>query len=389
MEEKKAVHSTEAPRSGVSAPATATDASHAVSGTGRRAPSSGRQTSARLEWVDTARACCVIAVVAYHLYIWHFATMGVSGGSIAGAAWEEISDDLGALRMPLLLVLSGMLATSKIRHGFGHGKTRRSVVSNYYLYLVWLLIYAVVGSFLGSYSPTGHLQGDLPVALQLIVPDTTLWFIYALAVYVPALSLVRMAPPLLIIGVLAVINVAIGLLADGTEPLGLKVIRLAVYFAIGVHAKDLIFRLVGTHKYAMAGVGLVAVPLLTVVFHLGIPAALNETLHLFRALAFVGASFGITAMLVRFRWCARAGRWVGTRTLGIYVLHPVLIIALSILADGPLRSMRTVVADSTALALIYPVATTVLIVSTCVLIERLLIACRLGVLFRAPAWIVK
>lgn len=389
VEDKKAVYSTEATPLGVANARVEVGASPSEPDTARPPSISNHRASARLEWVDTARAACVIAVVAYHLYIWHFVSMGVTGGSVAGTAWEEISDDLGALRMPLLLVLSGTLAATTIRRSSGSGKARRYVVSNYYLYVVWLVVYAVAGAFLGQYNPTGDLDGTLPVVLQLVVPDTTLWFVFALAVYLPALILLGKVPPLLIVGVLAVFNVAVALLADGTEPLGLKVIRLAVYFAIGVYAKDLIFRLVLTRKYAMAGVGLAAVPLLTAVSFLGIPAALNETLHLFRALAFVGGCFGVTAVLVQFRWCARFGRWVGAKTLAIYVLHPVLVIALSILAKGPLRGLFDIVADSTALALLYPVGSTALIVITCLLIERALIVCRLGALFRPPRWLLK
>lgn len=348
-----------------------------------------RAASVRLAWIDTARAACVIAVVAYHVYLWHFAAIGIPSENIAGIAWEQVNRFLGALRMPLLLVLSGALAANKIRRGFGGGTALKSTVNNYYLYVVWLAIYAVVGGLLSAYTTKGDLDGTIPAALQLLVPDTTLWFIYALAVYVPALVLVNKAPPLLILGGLAAVNIGTAILATGTEPLWIKVVRLAVYFAIGAYGKDLIFHLAATRKYVMAGFGIATALLLTAVSFLNIPDILNESLYLLRAVAFAASLIGVTAVLVRFRPVAVVGQRVGAKTLAIYVLHPVIIIGVSILADGPLQVVMSAVANNAALALAYPAIATVLVVIACVLAERGLTACGMGALFNPPSWLAR
>ena len=286
--------------------------------------------------------------------------------------------------MPLLLVLSGALASGRIRRGFGRGKAAQSVASNYYLYLVWLTVYAVLGQLMGGPSPAGDLDGSLPALVQVLVPDTTLWFIYALAVYVPVFILARKASPSLVLAALGVVNVMCAMFAYEAEPSWLKVIRLAFYFAIGVYGKDLIFQLAATRNYALAGLGTAAAGALTALSMMPLPEVLHESLYLLRALAFTAALIGITAVLVRFRPVATLGHWAGSRTLPIYVIHPLLIIGLSILAEGPLSGTLTAVADNTLLALIYPAVATMIVVGACVLIEQLCHACRLQAPFRAP-----
>lgn len=346
-------------------------------------------TPNRLAWVDTARAACVVAVVAYHLYLWHFVAMGVPSESIASTVWEQTNRLLSALRMPLLLVLSGTLASGRIRRGFGRGKASQSIVSNYYLYVVWLLVYVVLGQMTGGLSPIGDLDGSLPALVQVLIPDTTLWFIYALAVYVPVFILARKAKPALVLAALAIVNVVCAMFAYEAEPSWLKVIRLAIYFAIGVYGKDLIFQLAATRKYALACVGTVTAVALTGLSVMPIPEVLHESLYLLRALAFTAALIGITAALVRFRSIAALGRWVGSRTLPIYVIHPLIIIGLSILAEGPLSGPLSAIADNTVLALIYPAVTTIIVVGACVLAEQLCHACRLQAPFRAPEWLMR
>ncbi|MET4588832.1 acyltransferase family protein [Arthrobacter sp. 754] len=104
---------------------------------------SGPAASSRIEWIDAARGLCVIAVVLFHVGYWHFLKFE-HAGSIAFPLWETVAIALGSVRMPLLLAVSGMLAASKIRNGFGNGKALSASLTNYYLYAVWLLVYALL-----------------------------------------------------------------------------------------------------------------------------------------------------------------------------------------------------------------------------------------------------
>ena len=101
----------------------------------------------RLAWLDAARALAIVGVVLLHVSIGHFYGLPHADDWVL-PRWDRINQVVAVVRMPLLFVVSGMLAAGKIRRGFTRGNAILSAVTNYYLYLVWLAVYGVL--FLAS-----------------------------------------------------------------------------------------------------------------------------------------------------------------------------------------------------------------------------------------------
>ncbi|GGH94000.1 hypothetical protein GCM10007170_16180 [Arthrobacter liuii] len=291
---------------------------------------------------------------------------------------------LGAVRMPLLLAVSGILAASKVRSGFSNGKAWNSSLGNYYLYALWLLIYALLGIVLvvaGSPRPQRVASvGDF--FLQLVAPDTPLWFVFAVAVYVPLLALCRKLPPSVVLAVLAVLSIATALFLDTMAGQWGKVPELAVFFAAGVYGKDALLRIAGTRRLLYFGT---AIPVFVALTALpDVHPGFDQVVFLLQGLAAVIALVAVISAITRFRPIAVARSWVGRRTLGIYLLHTPIMDFLVLAFHGPLSPVAPAIAKSVPIALAYPLVLTVAVVAACVGVDHLFRKCGLTFLFQRP-----
>lgn len=338
----------------------------------------------RIEWIDAARGLCVIAVVLFHVGLWHFLTFD-HPSSVAFAIWETVETALGTVRMPLLLAVSGMLAASKIRNGFSNGKVWNTSLTNYYLYAVWLLFYALLSiPMAGDGVP--HRFGSVgDFFLQLAAPDTPLWFVFALAIYVPLLTFCRKLPPAVVLAALAALRILTALLVDSDADQVWKVPELALFFAIGVYGKRLFLYIAEARKLLYAAVAIPAfLGLSGLSFALDLHPAIDQAVFILRGMAAVVALVAVISALTVNRAAAAAGSWVGKRTLGIYVLHVPVIDGIVLAFQGPLAPAAPVIANSVPMALMYPLALTAVVVTACIGLENLLKKCGLGFLFRRP-----
>jgi len=345
---------------------------------------SGPAAASRIEWIDAARGLCVIAVVLFHVGYWHFLKFE-HAGSIAFPLWETVAIALGSVRMPLLLAVSGMLAASKIRNGVGNGKALSATLTNYYLYAVWLLVYALLSIPAAMTGATPRVGSVGDFLLQLVAPDTTLWFVFALAVYVPLLTLCRKLPPAVVLPALAAVRMITVLTQGSDSGQWTKVPELAFFFAIGVYGKALLIRIAEVRKLVHAAV---AIPLFLGLSGISLALDLNpvvdQALFILRGLAAIVALVAVISALTRNRGIAAAGSWVGKRTLGIYVLHVPVMDGIVLAFHGPLGPAAPVIANSVTMALIYPLALTAAVALACTALEYVLKKCGLGFLFRRP-----
>ena len=107
-------------------------------------------SSGREGWIDMSRALSVIGVALFHTTEWiYLPALGPQMESSAGRLWVTSDVLLGHIRLPLLLLLSGMLAAGKVREGLGWLKTRVWIITNAYLYLVWAFsLFMIIRDFL-------------------------------------------------------------------------------------------------------------------------------------------------------------------------------------------------------------------------------------------------
>lgn len=336
---------------------------------------------ARIEWIDAARGLCVVAVVLFHVGLWHFLRFDHES-SVAFTFWDTMAIGLAAVRMPLLLAVSGILAASKVRSGLKTGKAWQSSLNSYYLYAVWLLVYALLGIVLAGSPRPQRVVSVSDFLLQLVAPDTPLWFIFALAVYVPLLACCRKLPPWLVLAALAAISILTALFVDSTAGQWGKVPELAVFFAAGVYGKDVFLRITGAPRLRYLGA---AVPAFLALMMLpDIHPGIDQAVYVLQGVSAVVALVPLISAITRYRPIAAAGSWVGRRTLGIYLLHTPVIDVLVLAFHGPLSPVGPAISKSVPVAFFYPLALTGAVIAACVAVEYLLRKCGLTFLFQRP-----
>ncbi len=151
----------------------------------------------RLAWVDVAKGMCILLVVMMH------STLG-TGEAMGGEGFmHEVVAFAKPFRIPDFFLLSGLFLGRVIDRDWRLFADRR-VVHFAYFYLLWVLIQSVVktGPIVeGASGIDGKLAAfGLHLAVALVEPYSTLWFIYLLAVFSVTTKLLhrRVRPPVLL-----------------------------------------------------------------------------------------------------------------------------------------------------------------------------------------------
>lgn len=356
--------------------------------TGAPAPRGiGATSSQRLEWVDLARGFAVAAVVLFHLCIGHYWAMEHSAPKVI-AWWDRVNQIITVVRMPLLFTLSGMLAAGKIRRGFRRGTTLEASATNYYLFVVWTLIYGVLLLVAGDTPVPFAMDSFGTYVRQFYAPNTPLWYIFALALYLVVFTAARRVSPAAVLSVLLMLHLATTQTYTLESPLWTRGLLYAVYFGLGVYGGRLMRAVAATPALGALFTGLAYLLYqhigMTRLMSLEVPdvddALVLMGLYVCAGLAVVGAA-GLVCRAQPYR---RVGRAVGSHTLGIYVMHVPVIVVLDLLVRGPLNSVGAAVATQPRLDVAYPVLATVVVVATCMTLEKLLVRLGLGWAFALP-----
>ncbi|GIG28917.1 acyltransferase family protein [Cellulomonas marina] len=339
----------------------------------------------RLAWVDAARGWCVVAVVLFHVIAWSARRLPVAG--LPAGVWDDVNMVLGNLRMPVLLAVSGLVLSRAVRAGASRAGTVTRAAGSYYLYLVWVAVYVLFYLLVREPTLPHRLDlADLPA--ELVVPTTPLWYVLALAVYVLVLPALQRVPAPVVLTALVVLSTGSQVLdrLDGRlgEPLGLKVPSLFLFFALGVHAAPHLRRLAERSTLPVVVIGGVLSLGLMEVGRF-VPAAWGAALYDLRGVVFL--VFSLTAVAWACRWAPvrDLGQWLGRRTLGVYVLHPLLIALLLVLQLGPLSGAFAAVVRTPLGGALYPLAVTAVLVATAIGLQHLAERTPARVLFAVPA----
>ena len=341
----------------------------------------------RLRWVDAARGVCVVLVVLFHVGLLTYEPFADTIWGPAERGWFAVSGLVGALRMPLLLAISGMLASRRIQQGWGRPGAAVRAASTYYLYVVWLLIHSAIFAVVGGYDLQDQIGVGPAFLLELALPVRTfLWYIFALTLYVVVFTTIRRVPATIVLPVLFVLGVVL-LALD--LPDGLQWVKLgfnAVWFGVGVYGAPLLGRLGDRRRIRDIPLfGVVAV-VLVALNALNLAQPLDALIQQTSGLAFIALGCVTVANLTRWSPFARVGEYVGRRTLQIYVLHiPLAEITPHLVGE---ERMRTLLA-SPVIATLWPLVLTVLFVVLSLWIRTALEKVGLGVLFAMPAGITR
>ena len=332
-----------------------------------------KDTTTRLQWPDVAKGICILLVVMHHVAGKQYGMVVPAGLGQAEDAWLWITAALKPIRMPLFFAVSGFFAASSIARPWA--ANRKRILNPYYLYVVWLVVYAGIYSFERTL-PANRTEGPVDFLTELVWAATSMWFLFALAAYfVLAKALRRVPAPL-------VLAVAVGVaLSTSWLPL-YETNRVAVlthfgYFAFAAYYPHLLRRLAA-----------VRLPLLVLLASYG---ALTLTLEevgarhsvTILALSLIGVPMGVVAAVrLSGTACSRPFAWLGLRTLPVYVMHLAVVAVLAHLPIGTDLGWRPA---TVALTIAYPLLMTALIALTCLALQRLLVARGCGFLFAAPS----
>lgn len=187
----------------------------------------------RVAWVDYSKGICILLVVMMHSTLGYGELVHDTGWMHSAVAWAK------PFRMPDFFMLAGLFLNLSI-FGSKIDYFDRKVLHFAYFYILWLAIQTFVFE-------AGTLAHD-PITFfkiflkALIIPESSLWFIHALAVFYVVTWFVRNVPTYYIFGIAAALQVihSTGLIDTGWSVTN-RFMEWYVFFFVGYAASKYIF----------------------------------------------------------------------------------------------------------------------------------------------------
>jgi fucose 4-O-acetylase-like acetyltransferase len=336
----------------------------------------------RAAWADFARGVSVVLVVLMHLYFLHYTWF--FRGEYGAAVVKSVLDYTSPLRMPLFFLVSGFLASRAVERSWGsslHGRILQPV----YLFVLWLGVNIAIDVWRAAFGVRGEVSPWEYFTGNLLWPQTTLWYLYALVLFFTVTRLTREVPAPVVVIVGVMISVIGTTFVDG---LAQNLLRSFVFYALAARAPQVIDRVV-------AGVAaLRAWPALLLVLGAGAGYAALTALYLELWVDFgLYLLAGAAGVLFGLVLSARIGghlllapvRYLGRHTLAIFLVHPFVFIAANdILMDDP--DLADVIRSDQALLIAYPWLLLLVTVGLSVGLEAVAKLFGLRALFSLPRW---
>jgi uncharacterized membrane protein YcfT len=298
----------------------------------------------RVEWVDYAKGWCIILVVMMH------ATLGV-GEAMGHEGWLHTFVAFARpFRMPDFFLISGLFLAHSI-HRDWRTYLDRKVLHFAYFYFLWV---AVQCSFkcwaLAGLGPMAVLNN---LALALVEPYGTLWFIYLLPVFFITTKLLLRVPVPVVLGLAAALQMS--QIHTGWTVIDEFAARY-VYFYAGYVFAPHFFALADWARahsaWALGGLLLWAVGNGVLVF-----TGLAPLPGIALALGFVGAAAVVTfaALLAKGGWL-KALRHAGANSIVVYLAFflPMALTRSVLIKLGVISDVGTVSLIVTAVAVVAP-----------------------------------
>lgn len=286
------------------------------------------------EWIDFAKGVAIILVVLYHCGLF-LSELDLAEGT------GRIRSLLNFYPMPLFFFVAGLTSRRMLTWSFPD-LWRRRLLTLVYLYFLWsimrVLFYLVVPPLRGSSesAPTDPFN----IAVLPVLPTSSYWFVWALAIITLIAWLLRAVPPPVQIaaaGALAVAATTPWLL--DTDNVGWdRVAQNLVFFLVAMFFPHQAYRFAGRVRiwHAVALAVLYAVlAVVIVVFH----ASRITGVVLLECAVAVGLGIAASTLLVRLRFLSFVSA-LGQRSFQIYLVH-LFLVALAVWALRPLADVET------------------------------------------------
>ncbi|PJJ62062.1 acyltransferase family protein [Compostimonas suwonensis] len=333
----------------------------------------------RLIWVDAARGLCVVAVVMLHFRIFVYGELSPPSNGIA--VWTQFTEFFGGFRLPLLFAISGLVVSQRVRNGWSDRRNLARVASTYWIYAVWLCVFGLMSAIVVGHNVPFRVNSWGSFFSQLLVPDTTLWFVFALVLYLVLLTSLRRVHPAIVLGGLALVSIVSGLVPEeDAEALWLHVVYYAVFFAVGVYLRPALEWFATNELWAKSVAALGLFIICEKLWELTSQGDMVEsTARLFRDAAAIVLATTVVALASRLPVFARTASAIGRQTLPVFILQLPVIWVLVLLP---------VVEDSLTIPLVRytaPILGTIVIVVVSLLVHRFMLRTPLRHLFQLPA----
>lgn len=327
----------------------------------------------RYEWVDFAKGMAMLAVVYFHVTLF-FGEVGVDN------ALGRVKLAFELFPMPAFFLLSGLLNRRASTWTFAE-LWRRRLLPILYIYVLWSLVrfgfymaFPMLATDAADMAPTNPLT----IALLPVLPTSSYWFIYALALFTLASWLLRKIPAAVHLALAAALSAAVTSGWLNTHTIAWDRIGALFFFFLLGSIESKRIRIIVSRAPPWAIV-------VAVVALLGVIAAMFLARGVIRIpfvvlagqmlAVFVG--FQVARLLCQFRalgWVSTVGR----QSLTIYLLHLFLIAPLaygmSFLGPDWSRPVDVLVC----------VVATALVVLSCLLFAR--VTSRARWLYSPPTW---
>lgn len=279
----------------------------------------------RLDWVDAARGIAILLVVLYHSTTW-LASVGLP---LAG--WTRVDEALVSLRMPLFFTVAGLFAGKWAQASWEH-LWRGKVALFAWVLVVWSVIGA--GAFLLGVSAQGHccsVRGLTLMGTELLLaplaPRLELWFVWALAVFFLLARLLRRVDSRVLLAATGLLCLLTAGQLDLVNIGWTKAPQYWFFFVLGSRGRRGVLAVGRAHPALLVLAAAVWAGATAVTEATGTSTALGVPALL--AVAGVVAGIGASRLLARVRLL----RWLGSRTLPVYLAHtPVIISVCALLA---------------------------------------------------------
>lgn len=294
-----------------------------------RVSSEPRAHTTRILWIDAARAFAVLAVLLLHYDAYVIQVENPNPQGIA-VIWTWITTQLQPVRMPLLLFMSGMLASRKLLSR-EHAPAAARGISSFYLNAVWTTVYFLISFLLVQESP-GEIHSIGEWALHIVSPGTNLWFIWALGFWAFAFILLKRLPPPLVLALFFFTGMLADLTRADLPSRVVPVLIYGIYFALGVYGRRYAMTMLQSDVLIKAAALIVLYMTMNRLTEVeDVDRIVASTLITVRSVVAIALFVSLFVIICWWKPLGRALAFVGRRTLSLFVCHlPLLWLVLNV-----------------------------------------------------------
>lgn len=286
----------------------------------------------RVAWLDIARAMSIVLVVVYHVAVGGAGHVLLGGrDTFVGKLWLHGNLALVPLRMPLFFMISGVLAAGAIQRSW-KAVVRPRIYDLLWPYVLWSMIWAATAW--PRYAPNAPGEFFVGEITGLLMIGSPYWFIAVLPIFFVVTRLGSSQPKLLVV---------LALVAYGAAPFVQQAMRAsqapsdlvygvfqltdnALWFALGFAARAWILRIGSRPRPVLGSALLLSFGVLALIVERGdLPVETARALELGASVSGLVACAALLPLAAKWAALARAGTYLGSRTLVIYLVHPVVI----------------------------------------------------------------